>query len=103
MKFLITATPQNVPVPPDQLLALYQTAKEWMQARSDDGSLDCHYVFPERGGFAITNANSHEEVFDSIMDYPLNPRFTWEVKALCDWSHAYDRAIEALEKTVQQS
>ena len=44
------------------------------------------------------NAESSEAVFEMILDYPLYPFFEWEVTALCDWQHGYDKNIEYFEK-----
>ena len=98
MKFLITAQPGPTPMPPQQAAGLLQATKEWINARLADGTMDCHYVFPEGGGFVISNADSHETVLDALLEYPLYPFMTWEVKALCDWSHSYDKFIELWQK-----
>ena len=56
-------------------------------------------IFSELGGgFAITNADSHEEVTDSLLEYPLYPFFNWEVKPLSDWSHSYDKLAELFQR-----
>ena len=49
MKYLVIAKPGITPMPPEQAAELNQAAKEWMKARFADGSVDCHYVFPEGG------------------------------------------------------
>lgn len=102
MNHLVTTTPQNVPVAPDQLAALYEAAKQWLKVRLDDGTFDCHYVFSDRGGFTIVNVSSHEEIFDQITDFPTNAFFTREVKDLCDWNHSYDSVIKSLKQAAQQ-
>lgn len=98
MKFMITAHPGNVPIPAELGAALYQAAKEWVNARLADGTMDCHYVFAESGGFAISNANSHEELFAAIQSYPLYGFLDWEVQALVDWESAYDGFIEIFQQ-----
>ena len=98
MKYLSSGRPGAVPIPPEQAVGIYQAAKEWMNARLAEGTVDCHYVFPDRGGFVIGNADSHEEILDRLMEYPLYPFLDWEVRPLCDWSHAYDKAIEFFQK-----
>jgi muconolactone delta-isomerase len=98
MKYLTIAKPGTTPVPPEQGVGLWQAAKEWINARLADGRLDCHYVFADTGGFAISNADSHEEVFDALLTFPLFAFFDWEVKALCDWSHSYDKIIEVYQQ-----
>ena len=100
MKYLVSVQPGTTPIPPEQAVGLYQAAKEWINAQLADGRLDCCYVFADAGGFAISNADSHEEVFDNLLAYPLYPFFDWEVKALCDWSHSYDKIIELYQRLV---
>lgn len=97
MKFLITGHPGNVPIPPALGVALYQAAKEWVDARLADGSMDCHYVFAESGGFAISNADSHEDLFAALQSYPLYGFLDWEVQALVDWDQAYDGFIQLFQ------
>ena len=98
MKYLIAGERNSMPVPVDQGAALYQAAKAWINAHLADGRMDCSYVFADTGGLAITNAESHEEVFDALLSYPLYAFFDWEVRALCDWSHSYDSIIELFER-----
>ena len=98
MKYLATAKivgfPGMTPTPPDAMHALNVTARAYVKERLEEGSFDCHYIFADGGGFAIVNADSHEEVMDILLGYPLYPLFVWEVKALCDWEHGYDRFTE---------
>ncbi len=89
MKYLVTALPGITPVPPEQAAELYQAASEWIQAGLADGRFDCVYVFADGGGISIGNAESHEEVFGTLVSYPLYPFFRWEVKPLCDWSDTF--------------
>ena len=103
MKFLVTGKLGPTPMPPQQAAAILQAGKDWFSARLADGRIDCHYVFPESGGFAITNADSNEEVLDSLVEYPLYPFMTWEVRPLCDWSHSYDKYIELWQKIAAAS
>jgi muconolactone delta-isomerase len=98
MKFLVTGQPGPAPMPPEQAVGLLQAAKEWMNARLADGRVDCHYVFPQGGGIIISNADSHEALMDGLLEYPLFPFMTWEIKALCDWSHGTGKFIELFQK-----
>ena len=97
MKFLIITRKQTMPIPREMGISLYQAATAWVNAGLADGTIDCHYVFAETGGFAITNAPSHEAVFDGLLSYPLFPFFEWEIKALCDWGHTYESIIQYFE------
>ncbi len=98
MKFLVTGIPGAIPVPPRQGMSLYKAAAAWFEERLKNGRIECHYVFTDQGGFVIANANTHEELFEELLSYPLYPFFTWEVKALCDWKHSYDTIIRIFEK-----
>ena len=89
MKFLIMATPLPIPIPPEQGAELYQAASDWIAARVGDGRIDCTYIFIAGGGFAITNAETHEQVFDELLSYPLYRFFGWEVEPLCEWEHTF--------------
>lgn len=99
MKYLVTSQLGARPIPREQGVGLYQAAKEWLKARLADGRLDCHFPFANlSGGFAIANADSHEEVLEELLDFPLYPFFDWEVTPLCDWSHSFDKLIEYFQK-----
>ena len=99
MKYMVIATRNMVPMDSKQAIGLFQAAKQWINARLADGTLDLHYVHIETGGgFTIGNADSHEEIYDRIIKYPLYPFFDYEVIGLVDWSHAYDRNIEWFQK-----
>ncbi len=99
MKYLIIATQNLVPMEPAAAVGLNQAAKQWSNARLADGTLDCQYNFVDLSGGCVTiNADSHEEVMDNLLDYPLFPFFDWDVKPLADWSHAHDKWIEYFQK-----
>jgi len=99
MKYFVLAKRNTVPLPIEQAAGMYQAAKQWVKAQLANGRFDGHYIFSELGGgFAITNADSHEEVTDSLLEYPLYPFFNWEVKPLSDWSHSYDKLAELFQR-----
>jgi muconolactone delta-isomerase len=99
MKHLVIGTRNLVPMEPATAVGLYQAAKQWTNAQLADGRLDCQYNFVDLGGgCAIVNADSHEEVLERLLDYPLFAFFDWEVKPLADWSHAHDKLIEFFQK-----
>jgi hypothetical protein len=64
MKFLVLATPGALPVPPEMGAKLYPAGITWMEERLKNGKVESSYIYADRGGFAIANVNSHEELFD---------------------------------------
>ncbi len=99
MKYLTTGRTGRVPIPPEMGVALYQATTAWVNAKLADGTIDCHYVFADlSGGFAIGNADSHEEMMGNLLSYPLYPFFDWETIPLADWSHSYEKLIEYFQQ-----
>mgnify|MGYP001819831718 FL=1 len=98
MKFLVMATPLPIPIPPEQGADLYQAARAWIAERLGDGRIDCAYIFVDGGGLAISNAETHEQVFDELLSYPLYRFFGWEVKPLCDVEHTFGTVIEGFTR-----
>jgi hypothetical protein len=92
MKFLITAIPDRE-IPVEMGAALYQAATAWTEERIADGRIESMYVFAQTGGMAIIEVDSHEQVFDELVGYPLYGFFDWEVTALADWRHTYQTLI----------
>jgi hypothetical protein len=76
MKYMVIARPGPLPPSPEQ----FDLAFEWLQAKVDDGMLDCLYGFLEGGGVSIANADSHAQALDQMTEYPLYGLVTWEVK-----------------------
>ena len=99
MKYLVMARTGAVPIPPEKASDLFKEAKEWIKIHLANGKHDCHHLFVEGGaGFSIVNADSHEELMDEIIDYPLYPFLDWEVNALCDSDHGYEALVELWQK-----
>jgi hypothetical protein len=99
MKYMVIGTRNLAPMDPKMGIGLFQAAKQWINAQLADGTMDLHYVHIDTGaGFAISNADSHEELYTKILEYPLYPFFDWEVIGLVDWSHSYDKNIELFQK-----
>lgn len=98
MKYLITFQRNAVPIPAEQAVTLFLAAKLWTNASVADGRMDCAYAFADTsGGLTIANADSHEGVWDDILDYPLYMFFDWDVKPLCDPDHGYDKLIQVVQ------
>ncbi|HUS69528.1 MAG TPA: DUF3303 family protein [Anaerolineae bacterium] len=99
MKYMVIGTRNLVPMEPKMAIGLFQAAKQWTNAQLADGSMDLQYLHADTGGgFVIVNGDSHEEIYDKTLDFPLYPFFDWEVIALVDWSHGYDKLIEMFQK-----
>lgn len=98
MKFLITVTPGPMPPP----LELVRSSREWIQARIDDGTFEAVYAFPGGGGVSISENESHEQLMEELLDYPLSPFVEYDVKALVDRDAAFDRLIPFIEKVSEQ-
>lgn len=86
MKYYVSATPGPMPPSPEQ----FDAAMAWLEEKLHDGTFDCVYSFMEGGGMSITNADSHEEVFERMADYPLNGLVTWTVRPLMEFGQGTD-------------
>jgi len=99
MKYLVAAKRNLVPMDPKMAVGVMQAAKQWTSAEIAAGRMDLMYVHGDgSGGFAIVNGNSHEEVYDKLVEAPLYVFMDWEVMPLVDWSHGYDKLIELFQK-----
>ena len=75
-------------------------AKEWVNAKMADGTLDCAYSFPAGGGFFIFNADSNEGLMKLLLDFPLRPLAEFEIHVLCDFNTATDMVVDAMKDIV---
>jgi len=98
MKFLVMVLPIPLPVPPEQGADLYRAALAWINERLEDGRMDCCYVLADGGGVAISNSETHEELFDEMLSYPLYPFYNFEFKPLCDVEHGMGTVIQAYSR-----
>jgi muconolactone delta-isomerase len=101
MKFLILVKPHIGAPAPENPIAVYEAAKEYLNAMLADGTLDCVYQFVNgREAMSIGNADSHEEMWEKLTAYPLYPSQEYEVHALVDVNYAFDKSIERLQKMI---
>jgi hypothetical protein len=91
MKYLVTANPGLTPIPIEQGSNILKSSKAWIEAKLGDGSIDVTYNYFGGGGFAIVNAESHEQVLGNILEYPMYAFFVWDVKPLLDFSDSIDQ------------
>ena len=87
-------------MPSTKAAAIWRVVKEWMKVKMENDMLDCHFVFADSsGGFVVSNASSHEEVREYLVDFPAFPSLHWEVIPLHDRENHYDRLVELYQKT----
>jgi hypothetical protein len=98
MKYLVTVKPGPMPPP----LEMVRAAREWIDEKRDDGTFEAVYAFPEGGGMSISDHDSHEELMETLLDYPLSPFVEYDVRAMVDLDVALDRFEAFAEKMAAQ-
>ncbi len=83
---------------PENYADIVRAAKEWINAKKADGTIDVVYSIVPRGGVAITNADSGEQAYDDFITYPLFPFLEWKIKILADFNHALDSVLKVLSQ-----
>ena len=86
MKYFVSATPGPMPPAPEQ----FDAATSWLEAKVNDGTFDCIFGFMEGGGFSIVNADSHHDVLELMLEYPLYGLVTWTVRPLLEFKEGID-------------
>lgn len=81
MKYYVSTSPGPMPPAPEQLDA----AMSWLDTKVNDGTFDCIFGFMEGGGFCVVNANSHHDVLEMMLEYPLFGLVTWSVQPLLEF------------------
>jgi muconolactone delta-isomerase len=87
MKFLVTVTPGPMPPP----MELIQAGEDWIRGKLDDGSFECVYAFPNGGGLSIGENDSHEQLMDQLLEYPMSPFVSYDVQPLVGMDAAFER------------
>ena len=98
MKYLLTCRPIEEAAPPREAVAKIRASMEWIEARLADGSMESTYLFPERGGIAIMNADSHDDLMKLLLDYPALTLYQWDIRPLADWRTGFETVIKLLER-----
>ena len=99
MKYLVRAKRNLVPMEPKMGINVFQAGKQWAGAELAAGRMDLMYLHADgSGGFGIVNADSHQEGYDKLLESPYYAFMDWEVIPLVEWSHAFDRLIEMMQK-----
>lgn len=95
MKFLVISKVKPGAVP-ENYADIVRAAKQWIKAKTADGTIDVVYSIVPRGGVAITNAETGEKAYDDFLTYPLFPFLDWKIKILADFDHTSDSILKAL-------
>ena len=101
MKFLVLIHGKDPPAPPpENPLAVFQAAKEYLGAMRANGSLECGYAYLDGRGVAIANADTSEELYDQVSGYPFVAvgNATFDIYPLVDADYYYDRNIKRLQQ-----
>lgn len=97
MKFLVVAKPGGQPLAPEKAQEAYKAAHAYGNKYLEDGTYDCLYAFFGGGGFAITNAESADEVYRILIQYPMYPNFEWKVTPLLDWNKTFESVFNTFQ------
>ncbi|MGE5140122.1 MAG: hypothetical protein ACM3JD_11720 [Rudaea sp.] len=102
MKFLVLFKQKpNAQVPPEMFPPILRACKDYIDAHTGK-DLDCSYlVLPNENGIvgvAIGTADTAEEAFRSVYDYPLSPFLNVEVYPVADSKKGMDIEIEQAER-----
>lgn len=87
MKYFVSATPGPMPPAPEQ----FDAATNWLEGKLNDGTFDCIFGFMEGGGFSVVNADSHHDVLELMLGYPLFGLVTWNVRPLMEFKEGLDQ------------
>lgn len=87
MKYFVSATPGPMPPAPEQ----FDAAMAWLEGKLNDGTFDCIFGFMEGGGFSVVNADSHHEVQELMLEYPLFGLVTWTVRPLMEFKEGIEQ------------
>ena len=87
MKYLVTISNFSArkPLPANEEVEFIEEAKNWGEKRRADGTVDCSYYFLDSdNGFAIMNADSHEELYQILQTSLFHQQVTWEARPIID-------------------
>ncbi len=101
MKFVIATRPLGN-LPPEAAGPLFQAAKQWLSDKTKEGIIDAVYGYQEGGGLTIANADSHEDLMNTVRGFPLFPFVAWEIRPLVDINKSLDSAVEMFQKMTAQ-
>jgi hypothetical protein len=95
MKFLITAIPRRLQLPP---VGMIETAKAWLNSEIAEKKIEFCYGFVTGGGVCVMNADSAEALTQWLMEYPAFMGSDWKVEPLCDINHSLDQVAAMVKR-----
>jgi muconolactone delta-isomerase len=82
-RFLVISKQIDVPAPAEALKKLLPAQFSYLKGLKQSGKVECNYGFAgAKGGMAIINAKSHEELQSITNGYPMFPFITLEIHPL---------------------
>jgi muconolactone delta-isomerase len=94
MRFLVV-TESNTPIPLEAVLPLYEATKAWKARYAAAGKLEQIWGFAGgKGGCAISNVDSLEELNQIAAEYPFQPFSRMDIYGLVD----FDKSVESATK-----
>ncbi len=95
MRFLVI-TESNTPVPMEAVLPLYEAMKAWKARYVAAGKIEQLWSFPGgKGGCAIVNVDSMEELNQMAAEYPFQPFSGLDLYGLVDFDTSVEQATKA--------
>ena len=104
MKYLVTVSNFSLrkPLPVNEEAEFIEKAKNWGEERRADGTVDCSYYFLDSdNGFAIMNADSHEELYQILQTSEFHQQVTWEARPIIDAFQTVDIDLEYTKGNVE--
>ena len=101
MKYYVSVSnySSRKPLPVKEEAKFIEQARNWGEERLADGTVDCSYYFLDSdNGFAIMNADSHEELFQILQTSVFHQQVTWEAKPIIDAFQAVEIDLSNLNK-----
>jgi hypothetical protein len=98
MKFLVTVTPRQVPIPPGMAADMLEAQGSWLKERVDDGTIECLYGTVGGGGFGVANVDSHEQMHALLVGSPGYALADYDVKAIGDSAAMLAEGVAALRR-----
>jgi muconolactone delta-isomerase len=98
-RFLVISKQIDVPVPMEVLKKLLPAQFTYLKGLRQSGKVECNYGYAgAKGGLAIVNAESHEELQGITNGYPMSPFITLEIHPLITLEEMEKSATEMLKR-----